>query len=92
MEPLNRYELLESLRGLRSKAIVGEMEEALRIFSLEVFPEGEGDANDLPRRLRDLLEEISDGSREERSACSEIIKDVVEVSVYTPDYEIEVYF
>lgn len=92
MEPLNAYEILEALRGLRSKAIVGEMEEALRVFSLEVFPEEAEEEADLPRRLRDILGEISDASRGDREECSDIIQNLVEVEVYTPEHNIQVYF
>lgn len=83
---LNRYELKEELETLLSRAMPGEWEEALS----SVLPEVEEEP--LDKQLQSLLDEISDCRNWViKENCRELLRNLVEVEVYEPQYSVEVY-
>lgn len=84
---LNRYELKEELETLLSRAMPGEWEEALSSFLPEVEEEP------LDKQLQSLLDEISDCRNNWviKENCRELLRNLVEVEVYEPQYSVEVY-
>lgn len=81
---LNRFEVLEELNHLRSISMPGEFESAVEEFDFG------NRGMSVDEELEDVLDRVSEGSRDEIRRCRDLIYDLVDVSVYTPDYDIEV--